>query len=107
MSNAELVTESNFEEKVIKSELPVLLDFFAEWCGPCRMMGPVLDSVSTKLASKVNVCKIDTDQAPNIAAKYQISGIPCLILFKGGEEVKRLVGYQAEDALISAIEAAI
>jgi thioredoxin 1 len=104
MSSAMEVNESNFDAEVLKSNLPVLVDFYAEWCGPCKMMGPVLDQVSTQLENKIKVTKLDTDQSQQIATKYQITGIPCLILIKNGEEVKRITGYQSADALISQIE---
>ncbi len=104
MANLEQLNESVFEKNVIKSEIPVLVDFFAEWCGPCRMMGPVLEGVASKMVGKLKVYKLDTDQAQNIAAEYQITGIPCLIMFKDGKEVKRMVGYQAEDTILKQIE---
>lgn len=81
-----------FEELLKSHEKPILVDFWAEWCGPCRMLSPVIAQLSKEWKDKVTVIKINTDEKPNIASKYQIHGIPTVILFKGGEEVKRISG---------------
>ena len=88
------VTDSNFDAEVLKSPLPVLVDFWAEWCGPCRMLAPVIEGVSEKFASKLKVVKLDTDENQGTAQQYEITGIPCCILFQNGSEIARFVGYR-------------
>lgn len=78
------VSENSFEAEVLKSNIPVLVDFWAEWCGPCRMIAPTLDELATEYTGKVKVVKVNVDESRNLAAKYGIRGIPTLILFKGG-----------------------
>ena len=90
--------------EIINSETPTLVDFFAEWCGPCRMMIPVLDKVAEKMENKVNIYKINTDENPDLAMTYEISGIPCLVLFKNGKEFTRVAGYQSESQLTKWLE---
>ena len=85
-------TDATFESDVLSSEVPVLVDFWAEWCGPCRMMGPTVDQVATDYAGKVKVGKVDVDINQGVAARYGIRGIPTLLLFKGGKVVDQKVG---------------
>ena len=101
------VTDANFDEEVLKSELPVLVDFWAEWCGPCKMMAPVIQQVAGEYSGRLKVCKVDTESSQNSAIKYGITAIPTLIVFKNGEEVERLVGAQTADAIKSAVDKAI
>jgi thioredoxin 1 len=98
------VSDSNFEQEVIKSELPVLVDFWAPWCGPCRALAPTIEKLAEKYDGKLKVCKLNTDESPATPGKYNIHGIPTLIVFKGGKEVDRSVGLMPEPALTAKIE---
>ncbi len=86
------VTDSSFEEEVLKCDLPVLVDFWAPWCGPCRAMGPVIDELSNEYAGQVKIAKMNVDENPASPSKYGIRAIPTLILFKGGDVVDQLTG---------------
>ncbi|MCB1546736.1 MAG: thioredoxin [Hyphomicrobiaceae bacterium] len=92
MGAASHVSDSNFEKEVLKSSEPVLVDFHAEWCGPCKAMAPALEEVATAMAGKVKVAKIDVDQNPAITSKYRIQAMPTLILFKDGKVAAQHVG---------------
>ncbi len=98
-------TDANFEELVIKSDKPVIVDFWAEWCGPCRMVGPVVDEIGTEYAEKAVVGKVDVDSNPGITAKYGVRNIPTILYFKGGEVVDKQVGAVPKQVLISKLEA--
>lgn len=93
------VTDSTFESEVLKSELPVLVDFWAPWCGPCMMMGPVIEAVASKLSGQVKFCKLNTDSNIQTAQTYEIMAIPTLLVFKGGAKVDRMIGVQPQDQL--------
>jgi thioredoxin 1 len=93
------VTDSTFESEVLKSELPVLVDFWAPWCGPCMMMGPVIEAVASKLSGQVKFCKLNTDSNIQTAQTYEIMAIPTLLVFKGGAKVDRMIGVQPPDQL--------
>ena len=90
------VTQSTFSTQVLGADKPVLVDFWAPWCGPCRMLSPVVEKVAGQLGDRVTLVKLNTDENPQIAGDYQVSGIPCLILFKGGKAVDRIVGFVPE-----------
>ena len=90
------VTQSTFSTEVLGADKPVLVDFWAPWCGPCRMLSPVVEKVAGQLGDRVSFVKLNTDENPQIAGDYQVSGIPCLILFKGGKAVDRIVGFVPE-----------
>ena len=98
-----IVDARNFESEVIKSETPVLVDFWAEWCGPCKMIAPVVDEISDELAGKLKVTKLNVDEAQELAAKYNIMSIPTLLIFKGGEPVGEIVGAMGKDQLLEKI----
>ncbi|HNW44886.1 MAG TPA: thioredoxin [Elusimicrobiales bacterium] len=99
MSNEIQLTDANFETEVMKSALPALVDFWAPWCGPCRMLGPVIEELAKDYAGKVKVCKLNTDEAQDTASKYNISAIPTILIFKGGKVVNELVGMQKKEEL--------
>ena len=100
-----VVNDSNFEEEVLKAQGPVMADFWATWCGPCRMLAPVIDELATQYEGKLKVCKINADEAMNTCTKYRISSIPTLLFFKNGELVAQSVGLQSKAALEEKIEA--
>lgn len=91
----------NFEKEVLKSEKPVLVDFYADWCGPCNAMAPVIEELATELDGKAKVGKINVDDNPDIAVEYNVMSIPTLIIFKNGKEEKRLVGLRDKEELLS------
>ena len=98
------LTSQNFDEKVLKSDKPVLVDFWAEWCGPCKMIGPTIDSIATEYADKLVVGKLNVDNDPTIAQTYGIRNIPTMLIFKGGVVVDKLVGAMAKPALVSKLQ---
>ena len=97
-------TDSNFQTDVLKSGQPVLVDFWAEWCGPCRMLAPVVDRIAQANQGKIVVGKMNVDENPEIPQKFGIQGIPTLIFFKGGDEAARLVGFQSQEAIQRTID---
>ena len=98
------VTESNFEEEVINSDVPVLVDFWAEWCGPCKMIAPILDEIAKEYGEKLKICKIDVDSNPEIAPKFGIRGIPTLIIFKDGNAESTKVGAVSKSQLVEFVD---
>jgi thioredoxin 1 len=100
-------TDANFDAEVLQTQQPVLVDFWAEWCMPCRMLSPTIDQIADDFAGKAKVGKVDTDANRNIALRYNISAIPTVILFKGGEVHKKFVGLTSKDELARAMEEAV
>ncbi len=104
MAEVKHVNDNTFDTEVLKSALPVLVDFWAPWCGPCKMLGPVIEGLAGKYAGKLTVCKLNTDESPSTPGKYDIHGIPTVIIFKTGKEVERHVGYATADVLAGKID---
>lgn len=101
------VTDSSFEDEVLKSELPVLVDFWAEWCGPCKMIAPVLDEIAESYDGKIKICKIDVDANSDTPAKFSVRGIPTLMVFKGGNAEATKVGALSKTQLTEFIDSAL
>ena len=99
MSAARSVTDSSFEQDVLNSEKTILVDFWAEWCGPCRAVGPILDQIAAEHADKIEIVKLNVDENPQTAAKYQITSIPAMKVYQGGEVVKTVIGAKPKPAL--------
>ncbi len=99
-----ILTNSNFEQEVLGSDKPVLVDFWATWCGPCRMLAPTVEAIAEEKADVLKVGKVDVDQEPELARRFGIMSIPTLILFKNGKAVKQTMGFQPKDALLAWIE---
>jgi thioredoxin 1 len=104
MSSATQVTDSSFKQEVLDSDVPVLVDFWAPWCGPCRMVAPVVDEISSQYEGQIKVVKVNTDENPNVASQYGIRSIPTLMIFKGGQKVDMVVGAVPKTTLANTLE---
>jgi thioredoxin 1 len=104
MSSLPEVSQATFQRDVLSSEQPVLVDFWAPWCGPCKMLAPVVEKVAAAHEGKVRFVKLNTDENPSLSGEYHIQGIPCLILFKDGKPVDRIVGFVPEREISSMLQ---
>lgn len=104
MSAAPAITADNFETEVLKSDIPVIVDFWAEWCGPCKMLSPTVDTIAGEYEGKVKVYKLDVQTEAALASKYGVSSIPTLLFFKGGEVADRIVGLKSKNDITSRID---
>jgi thioredoxin 1 len=102
-ANTLVLTDANFQSEVLSSEQPVLVDFWAPWCGPCKMIAPTIDAVAAEYSGKARVGKVNTDDNPKTASEYNISAIPALLVFKGGQVVDRFVGVVNKDKLATSL----
>jgi thioredoxin 1 len=98
---AQMFNDENFEKEVLKSDIPVLVDFFAEWCGPCKMMGPVIEKLAEEYEGKWKIGKMDVDQSPKTSMEYSVQSIPTLLFFKDGKVVNMSVGFQAKEKIVA------
>ncbi|HNK62572.1 MAG TPA: thioredoxin [Anaerolineales bacterium] len=103
MSSVKYVTEQDFQEEVVNAGLPVLVDFTADWCQPCKMIAPIVEQLAGEWGGKVKVVKLDADQNPNIMMQYGVMGIPTLMLFKGGQVKERVTGFTPKDKLAAKV----
>ena len=99
MSTAKAVTDASFEADVLKSDKTILVDFWAEWCGPCRAVAPVLDQIASEHEGNIRIAKVNVDEQPNLAAQYRITSIPAMKVFKDGEEVREIIGAMPKPAI--------
>lgn len=97
----------NFEEVLAYSDRPVLVDFYATWCGPCKVMAPILEQVNTQMSNRLQIVKVDTDKYPNLASRYQIEALPTLVLFKEGQPVERIEGVVQAPQLIQYLQSSL
>ncbi len=98
---SEVISSEDFQSKVLKADKPVLVDFFATWCGPCQMVEPVMEEVEQEVADRVDVCRIDVDQSPEIAMRYSINSVPTIALFEDGQIVRYVIGAQPKQSILA------
>ncbi len=101
------LTEKNFDDEVMKSPLPVLVDFWAEWCGPCRVISPIVEEIANEYKGKLKVAKLNVDEAQELAIRYGVMSIPTLMVFKGGKVVNQIIGAMSKDQLIDKLKGSL
>lgn len=101
-----IITDANFDSEVLKSDKPVLVDFYADWCGPCRLQAPILEEVAKELGDRAKVGKLDVDKNPETAQKFEVMSIPTLIIFKNGQASDTMLGVQTKETLLEKLKAA-
>ena len=99
-----IISKDNFDREVLQSDIPVLVDFWATWCGPCRMVAPIVAEIAEEMAGKVKVCKVDVDENQELAMKYRVASIPTLIVFKNGQPVTGMVGARPKAAIMEMLQ---
>jgi thioredoxin 1 len=104
VENITELNDDNFEQEVLKSEIPALVDFWAPWCGPCQMMGPILEEAAAEWKDKIKICKLNVDESMAVARNYQIQSIPTMILFEKGEPAKKIIGARPKKAFVEEFE---
>ncbi|HEY8339169.1 MAG TPA: thioredoxin [Egibacteraceae bacterium] len=107
MSQTKAVTTADWETEVLKADTPVLVDFWAEWCGPCRMVSPIVEEIARERAGKLKVVKLNVDENPEIARQYRVMSIPTIMVFADGDEKKRVVGARGKSQLLSEVDAVL
>lgn len=98
------LTQQSFSEEVLQSKVPALVDFYADWCGPCKMMAPILDAVADELGDKASICKVNVDECMDLAQTYRIMNIPAMFIFKNGEVVEKIIGASPKSNIVSQLE---
>ncbi|MDR2644601.1 MAG: thioredoxin [Endomicrobium sp.] len=101
------INETNFEKEVLSSDKPVLIDFWAPWCGPCKMLSPIIEEIASQYNGKAKVFKVNTDENMSLSTKFQITSVPCLILFKNGEVLNKIVGFRSKGDIEKLINSAL
>ncbi|MFA4872017.1 MAG: thioredoxin [Patescibacteria group bacterium] len=102
-----IFTDANFEQEVLKSDQPVLVDFYADWCGPCKMQGPIIEEIAKEIGDKAKVGKFNMDENPKIAQQFEVMSIPTLIIFKDGKAAETMIGVQSKNILMDKLNAVI
>ncbi len=101
---SEVISSQDFQARVLEADKPVLVDFFATWCGPCRNVAPVIDEIASEVSDRAQVCKVDIDQSPDIAARYGVTSVPTLAVFEGGNMVRQTIGAQPKENILELLD---